>query len=162
MTAPDGAVQTIEGYDPVGTNPRLGKRAIGDFSAEVGGDHQVQCSGVQEAWVSDESDPQRGSLLAIPSLAVVFLLVGVLPVAVISLVVWRPRCALPIMSLILRLSLTAARPPTLQGRLEWVLRTPIVSTTVDTWLRGDKSTQQDDIAKAHELAAEWHATEEHQ
>lgn len=88
VTAPDGRLQTLEGFDPVG-GPRLGRRALGEVSAEQAGDFRVQCTGVQEAWVSEETDPRRGGFLTVATVAGLFLIAGVVPTAGISLVVWR-------------------------------------------------------------------------
>ncbi len=89
VTGPDGAVQTLQGYDPVGREARLGKRALGGFEATESGEHQFACTGVEESWVSDELDPQRRSWLAVPAVAGGLLVAGVVPVGLISLIVWR-------------------------------------------------------------------------
>lgn len=88
VTAPDGTVRTLEGYDPVGA-ARLGKRALGDFTAQQDGDHQVECTGVQEASIGGESEAGRRGAVAAGGVAGVLLLVVVLPAGLISLVAWR-------------------------------------------------------------------------
>jgi hypothetical protein len=86
VTGPDGAVQTLEGYDVVG-RPPLGRRVLGDVTAERSGEHRVECTGVQEASVGEAT--AGGVAPIVPVLAAIFLVVGVLPVAVVALVVWR-------------------------------------------------------------------------
>lgn len=88
VTAPDGAVETLEGFDTVG-RARLGTRPLGDFTAEQAGEYAVQCTGVQEASVSDERDAGRDGLRTFSLLAGLLLVAGVLPLTVISLVTWR-------------------------------------------------------------------------
>lgn len=87
-TAPDGTVQTLEGFDPVGAPP-LGKRALGEITASQGGDYLVECTGVQESSVSGGSGPGSRAMLTIAGLAGLLLAAGAVPVGAISLVVWR-------------------------------------------------------------------------
>ena len=88
VTAPDGTVETLEGFDPVGA-PRLGPRPLGDFTAGQSGDHTVACTGVEEASVSDQGTGGSDGLFGVSVVAGLFLFVGVVPVAVISLILWR-------------------------------------------------------------------------
>ncbi len=87
VTAPDGSVETLEGFENVGT-ARLGKQRLGTVTADQDGDHVVRCTGVQEAWVGPEDGGSGFGAAALGGLGVILLLAVVLPAAVIGLVVW--------------------------------------------------------------------------